>query len=160
MWILCAILELPAKQPIQPSELSQIGQIGSAVKLVASKWPPGFWFFSIAIDADYSFYVKSIATYAPAFLRHNNSVLARVAGENHREQHLGLVFKSPLMTSWVRWVAKIDECYHQNKLGGCRKRHCPTNVCCKTRERIQRTAPGWKSYTHAILWFLPPCFMK
>ena len=30
------------------------------------------------MGADYSFYVKSIATYAPAFLRHNNSVLARV----------------------------------------------------------------------------------
>ena len=34
--------------------------------------------FSIAMDADYSFYVKSIATYAPAFLRYNNSVSARV----------------------------------------------------------------------------------
>ena len=30
------------------------------------------------MGADYSFFVKSIATYAPAFLRHNNSVLARV----------------------------------------------------------------------------------
>ena len=35
--------------------------------------------FSIAMGADYSFYVKSIATYAPAFFGHNNSVLARVA---------------------------------------------------------------------------------
>jgi hypothetical protein len=30
------------------------------------------------MDANYSFYVESIATYAPAFLRYNNSVLARV----------------------------------------------------------------------------------
>ena len=30
------------------------------------------------MDADYLFYMKSIATYAPAFLRYNNSVLARV----------------------------------------------------------------------------------
>ena len=30
--------------------------------------------------AGYSFYVKSIATYAPAFLRYNNSVLASVLG--------------------------------------------------------------------------------
>ena len=136
--ILGAILELPANfQANGPSWPNlQCCLAGS------SKTTPGILIFSIAIDADYSFYVKSIATYAHAFLRHNNSVLARVAGENHREQHLGLVFKSPLMTSWVRWVAKIDECYHQNKLGGCRKRHCPTNVCCKTRERIQRTAPG------------------
>ena len=32
------------------------------------------------MGADYSFYVKSIATYAPAFLGYNNSVLARVYG--------------------------------------------------------------------------------
>ena len=30
------------------------------------------------MGADYSFYMKYIATYAPAFLRYNNSVLARV----------------------------------------------------------------------------------
>ena len=30
------------------------------------------------MGADFSFYVKSIATYAPAFLVYNNSVLARV----------------------------------------------------------------------------------
>jgi hypothetical protein len=30
------------------------------------------------MGADYSFYVKSIATYAPTFLRYNNSVLAMV----------------------------------------------------------------------------------
>ena len=57
--ILAAILELPAKQHCQSSpftsKLGQIGQIGSA---------------------DYSFYVKSIVTYAPTFLRYNNSVLA------------------------------------------------------------------------------------
>jgi len=34
--------------------------------------------FSIAMGADYSFNVKSIATYAPTFLGYNNSVLARV----------------------------------------------------------------------------------
>ena len=32
--------------------------------------------FSIAMGANYSFYMKSIAIYAPAFLRYNNSVLA------------------------------------------------------------------------------------
>ena len=35
--------------------------------------------FSIVLGAEYSFYLKSIATYAPAFLGYNNSVLARVA---------------------------------------------------------------------------------
>ena len=34
--------------------------------------------FSIAMGADCSFYVKSIATYAPAFFGYNSSVLARV----------------------------------------------------------------------------------
>ena len=35
-------------------------------------------FDSTAMGADYSFYVKFIATYAPTFLRYNNSVLAIV----------------------------------------------------------------------------------
>ena len=39
---------------------------------------PRILIFSIAMGADYSFYVKSIATHAPAFLGYNNSVLARV----------------------------------------------------------------------------------
>ena len=34
--------------------------------------------FSIVLGAEYSFYLKSIATYAPEFLVYNNSVLARV----------------------------------------------------------------------------------
>ena len=34
--------------------------------------------FSIAMGADCSFYVKSIATYAPAFFGYNSSVLASV----------------------------------------------------------------------------------
>ena len=38
---------------------------------------PRILIFSIAMGAD-SFYMKSIATYAPAFLMYNNSVLARV----------------------------------------------------------------------------------
>ena len=44
----------------------------------SSKMAPRILIFSIAMGADYSFYVKSTATYAPAFLRYNNSVLARV----------------------------------------------------------------------------------
>ena len=46
--ILGALLELPAKQHCQSSpftsKLGQIGQIGSAVQLVAPKGLPGFWF--------------------------------------------------------------------------------------------------------------------
>ena len=36
-------------------------------------------FFSIAMGADYSFFVKSIAAYAPTFLGYDNSVLAIVS---------------------------------------------------------------------------------
>ena len=41
---------------------------------------PRILIFSIAMGANYSFYMTSIAAYAPAFLRFNNSVLARVLG--------------------------------------------------------------------------------
>ena len=47
---------------------------------------PRILIFLFAMDADYSFYVKSIATYAPAFLRHNNSVLARVVSLISRDE--------------------------------------------------------------------------
>ena len=47
--------------------------------MVAPKWPPGFSFFQLSWGgAEYSFYVKSIASYAPTFLGYNNSVLAIV----------------------------------------------------------------------------------
>ena len=44
----------------------------------SSKMAPRILIFSIAMVANYSFYVKSIATYAPAFFWYNNSILARV----------------------------------------------------------------------------------
>ena len=66
--------------PIQPISLKigpnwpnrQCCLVGS------SKTAPKIFIFSIAMGADFSFYVKSIATYAPAFLVYNNSVLAKV----------------------------------------------------------------------------------
>ena len=39
---------------------------------------PRIFIFSIVLGAEYSFYVKSNATYAPTFLGYNNSVLAIV----------------------------------------------------------------------------------
>ena len=44
----------------------------------SSKRAPRILIFSIAMGADYSFYVKSIATYASTFFEYNNSVLAIV----------------------------------------------------------------------------------
>ena len=44
----------------------------------STKTAPRILIFSIALGTDYSFYVKSIATYASKFLRQNNSVFATV----------------------------------------------------------------------------------
>ena len=51
----------------------------SALPPAANMGPQNFDFFFIAMGTDYSFYVKSIATYAPTFFRYNNSVLAIVS---------------------------------------------------------------------------------
>jgi hypothetical protein len=42
--------------------------------------PRIFFFFSIAMVADYSFDVKNIDIWAPAFFKHNNSFIATVEG--------------------------------------------------------------------------------
>ena len=83
MKILGAVLELPAKQHCQTSpftsKLDQIGQIGSMYCLAGcSKTAPRILIFSIAIGADYSFYVKTIETHARAFLALNILVIGRV----------------------------------------------------------------------------------
>ena len=44
----------------------------------SSKRAPRICIFSIVLGAEYWFYLKSIAIYAPAFLVYNNSILARV----------------------------------------------------------------------------------
>ena len=80
MKILGVILELPAKQyvlPIQPIYL-KIGPNWQCCVVGSSKTAPRILIFSIVLGAEYSFYLKSIATYAPAFLGYTNSVLARV----------------------------------------------------------------------------------
>ena len=54
---------------------------------------PRILIFSIAMGADCSFYVKSIATYAPAFLGYDNSALARVLCIHIPSIYLGLGFE-------------------------------------------------------------------
>ena len=44
----------------------------------SSKMAPRILIFSIAVVADYLFYVKSIATYAPTFFGYNHSIIAIV----------------------------------------------------------------------------------
>ena len=64
--ILGAVLELPAKQHCQSSPFtSKLGQIGSLAG--SSKTAPKIFVFSIVLGAEYSFYKKSIATYATIF---------------------------------------------------------------------------------------------
>ena len=54
-----------------------MGWIGSCFA-GSSKTAPRILIFSIAMDADYSFEVKNIEIWAPAFFKHNNSFLATV----------------------------------------------------------------------------------
>ena len=81
--ILGAVLELPAKQhcqflPIQPIHLENgpNGLNWQCCLAGNSKMALSILIFSIAMDADNSFYVKSIAAYAPTFIEYITSVLA------------------------------------------------------------------------------------
>jgi hypothetical protein len=62
--ILGAVLELAAKQPILPDFLVN-GPNWQCCLASSSKTAPRILIFSIVLGAEYSFYVKSIATYAP-----------------------------------------------------------------------------------------------
>ena len=71
MKILGAVSELPAKSTANPAHLPK-----NWAKVDSSK--TRILIFLIAMGADYSLYVKSIAVYAPTFLRYNNPVLSIV----------------------------------------------------------------------------------
>ena len=68
--ILGAVLELPAKQ------LCRFGQFGPILGWIGSA--PRIFIFSIVLGAEYLFYLKFIATYAPTFCGYIISVLAMV----------------------------------------------------------------------------------
>ena len=80
--ILGAVLELPAKYHCQFSPFGLLIEVNGldwqCCLAGSSKTAPRIFMFSIVLGAEYSFYLKSIATYAPAFLGYNNSALARV----------------------------------------------------------------------------------
>ena len=64
-------------------QIRHVKWAGLAVWLAgSSKTAPKNFIFSIILGAKYSFYVKSIATFAPTFLGYNNSVLVIVSGKN------------------------------------------------------------------------------
>jgi hypothetical protein len=75
MKILGAFLE---QSTANPDHLPQNWPNWQCCLAGSSKTGPRILIFSIAMGADYSFYVKSIATYASTFLGYNNSVLAIV----------------------------------------------------------------------------------
>ena len=47
----------------------------------SSKTAPRILILSITMGADYSFQVKNIEIWAPAFFKHNNSFIATVSGQ-------------------------------------------------------------------------------
>ena len=70
----------PAHLPQKLAKLAEMLQ-------VASKWLQGFD-FSIAMGADYSFYVKSIATCALTFCGYIISVIASVIRDDPQTFHI------------------------------------------------------------------------
>ena len=63
------------------------------------------------MDANYSFYVKSIAIYAPTFLRYNNSVLAIVHNNQITDVLLRLIIKKEQKT--IKPRIQNDQKYHK-----------------------------------------------
>ena len=82
MKILGAVLELPAKQHCQSSPFGPNWPNWQCCLAGSSKTAPRILIFSIVLGAEYSSYLKSIVSYAPAFLGYNNLVLAIVSGTN------------------------------------------------------------------------------
>ena len=77
--ILGAVLELPAKQHCQFSPFGPVFEVNGLdwqCYLAASS--------KTAIGADYSYEMKNSAIWAPAFFKHNNSFIATVFSECHK----------------------------------------------------------------------------
>ena len=74
-----AVLELPAKQhwPIY-QEIGQNGLNWQCCLAGSSKTAPMILIYSIALGANYSFEMKSIEIWTPAFFKHNNTFIATV----------------------------------------------------------------------------------
>ena len=80
-----AVLELPARQHCQSSPFTSKNGPNwpnwpnwRCCLAGSAKTAPTILIISVVLGAEYSFYMKSIATYAPQFFGYNNSVLAIV----------------------------------------------------------------------------------
>ena len=80
--ILGAVLELPAKQHCQFSPFGPLYEVNGldwqCYLAGSSKTAPRILIFSMAMGAKPSFWLKSIAIWAPAFFMHNKSFIATV----------------------------------------------------------------------------------
>ena len=101
--ILEAVSELPAKTvvPIQPIYLKNgpNGLNWQCCLAGSSKTAPRILIFSIGMGADYSFYVKSIATCTSTFFGYIISVLASVLNLNHKKAISR--FPSTVIHRWI-----------------------------------------------------------
>ena len=82
--ILGAVLELPAKQHCRFGQFGPILRDWQCCLAGSSKTAPRIFIFSIAMGADYTFYVKTIETHARTFLPLNISQIGTVDSQTHR----------------------------------------------------------------------------
>ena len=115
-----------------------MGWIGTAVYLVAPKRTPSILIFSIAMGADYSFEVKNIEIWVPAFFKHNNSFVATMQRE------------LKLICQWTRiWtIQNLDETHLGRYASHMeRKMRLPLQMECPSNSRKIRLLPTiWLSH--------------
>ena len=72
------------------------------------KLDPRIFIFSIGLGADYSFEVKNIEIWVPAFFKHNNSSVATVAKKLKIKIicKLGLCLESNLSVLKITWMSE------------------------------------------------------
>ena len=100
--ILRAVLELPAKQHCQFSPFGPTSEVNGldwqCCLAGSSKTAPRILIFSIAMDADYSFDVKNIDIWAPAFFKDDNLFIATVSFACTSKGQRAEKFSAPL---WI-----------------------------------------------------------
>ena len=82
--------------------------------MVATKQPPGFWFFSIAMGADYSFEVKNIEIWVPAFFKHDNSSVATVKSKCQIEAQKSMQELSSFFAKYLFDHIKRNNTFQEN----------------------------------------------
>ena len=102
--ILGAVLELPGKQHCQ---FSPFGPFLRCCLAGSSKTAPRILIFSIAIGADYAFYVKTIKTHLRAFLAPNILAIGRVMTKDFIFEATQM-FPLQLVGKNFKWLADLQ----------------------------------------------------